>query len=235
MVIKIPRTRKGSLSLNTLELLKLNRSKLDDITLSLYKKGLSFEDIRSFLDEMFDSSVSPSTITQLTKTFAQFRQAWENSQLEKHYLAVFCDVVFVTVKRGNSYSKEGIFIAIGVREDFKRELLILDINPTEGATNWKELLLDLRDRKGVQQIDLFIADGITGLEDELAKVYPTTDFQKCVVHKIRNILSKVKPKHKTEISKDLKYVFDNFESTDTQDKVNQKLQEFLNKMGKDIS
>ena len=75
------------------------------------------------LDEMFDSSVSPSTITELTKTFAQFRQAWENSQLEKHYLAVFCDVVFVTVKRGDSYSKEGIFIAIGVREDFKRELL----------------------------------------------------------------------------------------------------------------
>ena len=67
MVIKIPRTRKGGLSLNTLELLKLNRSKLDDITLSLYKKGLSFEDIRSFLDEMFDSSVSPSTITELTK------------------------------------------------------------------------------------------------------------------------------------------------------------------------
>ena len=181
---------------------------------------------------MFDSSVSPSTITELTKTFAQFRQAWENSQLEKHYLAVFCDVVFVTVKRGGSYSKEGIFIAIGVREDFKRELLILDINPTEGAANWKELLLDLRDRKGVQQIDLFIADGITGLEDELAKVYPTTDFQKCVVHKIRNILSKVKPKHKTEIAEDLKYVFDNFESTDTQDKVNQKLQEFLNKWEK---
>ena len=69
MVINVPRTRKGSLSLNTLELLKLNREKLDEMTLSLYKKGLSFNDIRSFLDEMFDTSISPSTISELTKTF----------------------------------------------------------------------------------------------------------------------------------------------------------------------
>ncbi len=174
MLINIPRTRSGTLSLNSLELLKINREKLDEITLSLYKKGMTFSDIQDFLTEVFDHSTSPSTISDLTKTFNQFRVAWQNTPLEKHYKVVFCDVIFVTVKRGNSYSKEGIFVAIGVREDNKRELLVLDINPTESAQTWNEFLLNLRDKRGVEKIDLLVADGLNFLEDELAKVYPKT-------------------------------------------------------------
>lgn len=232
MLINIPRTRSGTLSLNTLELLKINREKLDEITLSLYKKGMTFSDIQDFLTEVFDHSVSPSTISELTKTFSQFRKAWENSSLEKYYKAVFCDAIFVTVKRGNSYSKEGIFVAIGVREDNKRELLVLDINPIESAKTWNEFLTNLRDKRGVEQIDLLVADGLSYMEDELAKVYPKTLFQKCVVHKMRNILNKTKPKDKLEIGQDLKEVFDNFESTSTIEKAKVKMNKFLKKWEK---
>ena len=232
MLINIPRTRSGTLSLNSLELLKINREKLDEITLSLYKKGMTFSDIQDFLTEVFDHSTSPSTISDLTKTFNQFRVAWQNTPLEKHYKVVFCDVIFVTVKRGNSYSKEGIFVAIGVREDNKRELLVLDINPTESAQTWNEFLLNLRDKRGVEKIDLLVADGLNFLEDELAKVYPKTLFQKCVIHKMRNILNKTKPKDKLEVGQDLKEVFDNFESTSTIEKAKQKMNKFLIKWEK---
>jgi putative transposase len=229
MIINIPRTRSGSLSLNTLELLKINREKLDEITLSLYKKGMTFNDISDFLTEIFDHSVSPTTIGELTKSFHQFRIAWENSKLENRYKVVFCDVVFVTVKRGNSYSKEGIFVATGVREDNKRELLVLDINPTESAIVWNEFLTNLRDKRGVKEIDLLVADGLNYFEDELAKVYPNTQFQKCVVHKMRNVLNKAKPKDKLEIGQDLKEVFDNFESTSSIEKAEIKMNNFLDK------
>jgi transposase-like protein len=63
MVIHIPRTRLGTLSLNSLELLKINREKLDEITLSLYKKGMTFNDIQDFLTEVFDHSVSPTPLS----------------------------------------------------------------------------------------------------------------------------------------------------------------------------
>lgn len=232
LLINIPRTRSGSLSLNTLELLKINRNKLDEITLSLYKKGMTFSDIQSFLTEVFDHSVSPSTISELTKTFNKFRLAWSESKLETHYKVVFADVIFVTVKRGNCYSKEGVFVAIGVREDNKRELLVLDINPTESAQIWGEFLHDLKFKKGVLSIDLLVADGLNYLEDELAKVYPNTQFQKCVVHKIRNILNKTKPSDKLIVSQDIKQVFDNFESTDNIQKAEQKMHNFLEKWQK---
>jgi len=60
---------------------------------------MTFNDIQDFLTEVFDHSVSPSTISELTKSFHKFRVAWQNSPLEKHYKAVFCDVIFVTVKK----------------------------------------------------------------------------------------------------------------------------------------
>lgn len=229
MLIKVPRTRNGGLSLNTLELLKINREKLDEITLSLYKKGLTFTDIQSFLTEVFDHSVSPTTISELTKTFHKFRLAWQNSVLETHYKVVFADVIFVTVKRGDSYSKEGIFVAIGVRDDNKRELLVLDINPTESSKTWYEFLDNLKQQRGVKNIDLFVADGLNYLEDELAKVYPKTNFQKCVVHKMRNILNKTKPRDKPMVVQELKHIFDNFESTDTMQNAKNKMNHFLEK------
>ena len=60
---------------------------------------MTSKDIQSFLDEVFEEKLSPSKISNLSKVFHQFREAWQNSKLERHYKAVFADVVFVTVRR----------------------------------------------------------------------------------------------------------------------------------------
>ncbi|KKB96320.1 Transposase, Mutator family [Candidatus Arcanobacter lacustris] len=70
-----------------------------------------------------------------------------------YYKAIFCDAIYITVKRGDSYSKEAVHIIYGVREDNKRELLLLNINPTEGASSWGECLEILK-KRGVERIDL---------------------------------------------------------------------------------
>lgn len=231
LMVNVPRTRSGLFSPVTLELLRINREKVDEIALCLYKKGMTSDDIQSFLKEVFEEHMSPAKISNLAKTFHKFRTAWYNSKLDKHYKAVFADVVFVTVKRGNSYSKEGVFVAYGVKEDNRRELLTLELNPTESATMWGELLMDLRDKRGVEKIDLFIADGLQYLEDELAKVYPEAKLQKCVVHKERNILNKTSPKDKKEVADDLKKVFDNFDKDSTVERAMKKVDLFLAKWG----
>lgn len=232
LMVNIPRTRAGLFSPATLELLKINREKVDEIALSLYKRGMTSEDIKSFLDEVFEEGMSPSKISNLAEVFNKFRVAWQNAKLEKHYKVVFGDVIFTTVKRGNEYAKEGVFVAYGVRDDNRRELLILELNPTESAQFWGELLKDLKNKRGVEEIDLFVADGINYLEDEVLKIYPKTDFQKCVVHKMRNILNRTAPKDKQEVACDLKNVFDNFDKNDTIKQAMEKTKEFLKKWEK---
>lgn len=232
LLVHIPRTRAGLFSPCTLELLKINREKVDEIALSLYKKGMTSNDIKSFLEEVFEENMSPAKISNLAKTFHKFRVAWQNSKLEKHYKVVFGDVIFITVKRGAEYAKEGIFVAYGVREDNRRELLVLELNPTESAQFWGELLKDLKNNRGVETIDLFVADGLQYLEDEIAKIYPQANFQKCVVHKMRNILNRTSPKDKKEVANDLKELFDNFDKDATIEKVLKKKDDFLKKWEK---
>ena len=229
LLVHIPRTRTGLFSPATLELLKINREKVDEIALSLYKKGMTSNDINEFLNEIFEENMSPAKISNLAKVFNKFRIAWQNSKLEKHYKVVYGDVIFITVRRGDEYAKEGVFVAFGVREDNRRELLCLSQNPTESAEFWKELLQDLREERGVQQIDLFVADGLKNLENVFLEIYPQGEFQKCVVHKQRNILNKTRPKDKKEIGEDLKEIFNNFEENDTIEKALKKVNNFLEK------
>jgi len=232
LLVSIPRTRVGLFSPATLELLKINREKVDEIALSLYKRGMTSEDIKSFLDEVFEEGMSPAKISNLAKTFNKFRNAWQESKLEQHYKVVFGDVIFVTVKRGNEYTQEGVFVAYGVRDDNRRELLVLELNPTESPQFWGELLKELKEKRGVEEIDLFVADGIQYLENEVLKIYPDTDFQKCVVHKMRNVLNKTAPKDKGEVTNDLKDVFDNFDNDATLKRALVKVNEFLKKWNK---
>jgi transposase-like protein len=139
---------------------------------------------------------------------------------------IFCDAIYITVKRGSSYAKEPVHIIYGIREDNKRELLDLSINPTESASSWSEAIKRLKTR-GVKSVDLVVADGLQGLEDEVHKHLPGTEFQKCVVHKMRNILNKARPKDKEAIAKDLKHVFDNFSEDSSIEKAQSKLEQFI--------
>ena len=228
LMVNVPRTRGGLFSPAALELLRINKDQLDDICLSLYKKGMSGNDISSFVSECFGDKISPSKICELSKAFGKFREAWNESKLESHYKVVFGDVIFVTVRRDNSYSKEGVYVAYGVRDDNKRELLALSSNPTESVIFWGETLQDLQ-KRGVKNIDLVVADGIKGLEDEVMKYYSQADFQKCAVHKMRNVLNKVRPKEKAEVAEDLKKIFDNFEEGSTLEKAKNKVKDFIDK------
>ncbi|MBI4272750.1 transposase [Candidatus Uhrbacteria bacterium] len=101
--INVPRTRSGGFSPDTLELVKISQEQVNELCLSLYKKGMTSRDISELIKELFGEGVSATKITNLSKVFHQFRMAWEQSQLEAHYLVMFCDCIFITVRRGDSY------------------------------------------------------------------------------------------------------------------------------------
>lgn len=232
LAINVPRTRTGEFSPNTLELVRIGQDQINDLCLSLYRKGMTSRDVSDLIKEMFGENISATKISNLSKIFNQFRIAWQNSRLERHYKVIFCDCVFITVKRGNNYTKEAVYVAYGVKNDNKRELIALENNPTESAGIWGEIFDNLKNNRGIEKIDLIVADGLKGLEDEVHRVFPGTLFQKCVVHKMRNILTKTRPRDKREIADDLKILFDNFSERDTTENAIKKMNEFISKWKK---
>ena len=226
--ISIPRSRNGHFKPLTLNLIKQQNDQINELALLLYRKGLSTRDVSSVMKEFFGESISFSTVSKLASSFHEIRLGWEKRPLDAYYKVIFCDALYVNLKRRNSYSKEAVYVMYGVKDDNTRELILLETNPTESSTVWGEYLKKLN-KRGLEQVDLIVADGLMYFVDEVKKCFPGTDFQKCVVHLQRNMLNKVRAKDKEEFGKDLKNIFNNFETVSTKEKCKEKIKLFVEK------
>jgi len=229
--IKIPRTRHTEFKPFVLEILKYNQEQINELALKLYSCGVTTRDTSKILKDFFGENMSYSKVSNLAEQFNELRKAWEGSKLESSYKVIFCDAIYISMRRGNSYSKEPVHIAYGVREDNKRELLHLSVNPTESSTSWGACFKNIKER-GVKNVNLIVADGLKNLENEVHKYFPGTLFQKCVVHKMRNILCKIRPKDKKEVTSDLQSLFKHFHHDSSIEDTKNSLNKFLNKWGK---
>jgi putative transposase len=223
--INVPRTRNSGFAPIALQLFKMSQEQVNELVLTLYKKGMTTRDVADVMKDFFGDSVSHTTVANLAEQFHGIRMAWENSKFDTEYKAIFCDCIFITVRRGDSYQKEAVYIAYGVTSQDTRELLALSISPTESITIWKEIFSSIKER-GVNEVSLVIADGITGMEDAVMETWPKAKLQKCAVHKMRNVLLDVRPKDKAAVAEDLKNIFNNFDSSATLEKALAKVKTF---------
>lgn len=228
LTINIPRTRNGDFKPITIELLTKGQEQVNELALELYKNGLSTRSVSKILKNFFNEDISFTKVSELAEEFNKVRKVWESKKLDSYYKVIYADALFQSLRREDSYSKEALHIIIGVKEDNSKEVLYLGINPTESSNSWEEAFENIKIR-GVQDVDLIVADGLTGMEDVVHKLFPNTDFQKCVIHKMRNVMLKIRPKEKEELGADIKEVFNNFSENSTQEKAIIKLDNFLNK------
>ena len=228
LTINIPRTRNGDFKPITIELLTKGQEQVNELALELYKNGLSTRSVSKILKNFFNEDISFTKVSELAEEFNKVRKVWESKKLDSYYKVIYANALFQSLRRKDSYSKEALHIIIGVKEDNSKEVLYLGINPTESSNSWEEAFENIKIR-GVQDVDLIVADGLTGMEDVVHKLFPNTDFQKCVIHKMRNVMLKIRPKEKEELGADIKEVFNNFSENSTQEKAIIKLDNFLNK------
>jgi len=228
LLINIPRTRSGQFKPITIELLNKQQTQVNELALLLYRKGLSSRDVSEIMKDFFGEQMSYETVNNLAESFSGIRKKWESRQLDAYYKVIFCDALYVSLKRNNSYSKEAVHVIYGVKDDNSRELLLLEVNPTESHTVWGDYFMKLK-KRGVNEVDLIVADGLPGLSDTARQHFLGSDFQRCVVHKQRNILNKIRPKEKEEVAVDIKSVFNNFENNSSIEEAEKKLKSFCDK------
>lgn len=106
----------------------------------------------------------------------------------------------------DSVSNEAYYVILGVKEDRTREVLSIVNFPTESASNWLDIFNDIKAR-GVSEINLFVCDGLTSIENSISQAFPMADIQLCTVHLKRNIINKIKPRDKRTIAAELQTIF----------------------------
>lgn len=203
--LKIPRDRLGIFKPIFLDAIKGKDKEMADLAFKLYTKGLTTRDIEEVFNEVFDKPLSPSSISNITKEFETVRKNWQERPIDEEYYFIYIDAIHVAVRR-DTVEKEAFYVVLGLKKDLTREVLGVYNIPVESSKGWEEILKDLKNR-GLKRVLLFIADGLKGLENVINKEFPKSDFQKCLLHKVRNLMIKVRSKDKKEIANDFFDVF----------------------------
>lgn len=201
----IPRTRHNNFYPIILALIKDQNEESKTLAYELYSAGLTTEQIGSFMDKIYGHSYSKSAISNMMLNAKADIKCWLERKLEKRYPIIYIDATYWHTRRVDEVSSEAYYTVLAVKEDRTREVLTIVNHPNEGASNWREAFTSLKER-GLETVNLFVCDGLTGIENAIAEVYPMAMVQLCTVHLTRNILAKIKPAQKQEIAKELKEV-----------------------------
>jgi len=181
-------------------------NEIEEKILSLYALGMSYKDIKSHIEELYQISISPATINAITDKIISKVKEWQTRPLENIYPFVFMDAIHYKIKEDGKYENKAVYTILGINLRGKKEILGLYLSESEGANFWLQVLSDLNNR-GVKDILIASVDGLKGFPEAINSIYPNTEVQLCIIHQIRNSLKYVASKNKKEFMKDLKKVY----------------------------
>lgn len=204
----------------------LNES-LDNKLIALYGLGMSYQDIRQHMAEMYGTEISQGLLSKVTDKLLPTITEWRNRALESVYAIVFLDAMFFKARENGKVVTKTVYNILGINQDGHKDILGFYIAESEGANFWLGVLNDLKAR-GVKDILIACIDGLTGFPDAIAASFPKTEVQLCVVHQIRQSLKYVASKDQKEFMSDLKTVY----KADTKDLAESNLLSLDDKWGK---
>lgn len=204
--IDVPRDRVGSFEPLLIGKHERRFTGFDDKIIAMYARGMTVREIQGFLAEQYATEVSPEFISSVTDAVMAEVTAWQARPLEPMYPVIFFDALRVKIREDAVVRNKAIYLALGVLPDGTRDILGLWIEGTEGAKFWLKVFNDLKTR-GVNDVLIAVTDGLKGIGEALAAVFPATTLQTCVVHLIRNSLDFASWKDRKALAAALKPIY----------------------------
>src|SRR5258706_3908058 len=204
--IEVPRDHEGSFDPLLIGKHERRFTGFDDKIVAMYARGMTVREIQGFLAEQYGTEVSPEFISSVTDAVMAEVTAWQSRPLEPMYPVVFFDALRVKIREDAVVRNKAIYLALGVLPDGTRDILGLWIENTEGAKFWMKVFNDLSTR-GVADILIAVTDGLKGMGEALAVVYPATTLQTCLVHLIRNSLDYLGWKERQRLAAAIKPIY----------------------------
>lgn len=227
IAIEVPRDRDGTFEPQLIPKHQRHFDGFDDKILSMYARGMTVREIRAHLEEIYGVEVSPDLISRVTDAVIEEMTSWQTRPLDRVYLVAYLDALVIKVRDKSGVQNKSVYIVVGVRPDGSKDVLGLWLQATEGAKFWLTILSELRQR-GVEDILVLCADGLTGLAEAVEAAFPQAIFQTCIVHMVRASTRFVPWKDRKAVCADLKAVY----SAETAEAAEVELDAFERKWGK---
>lgn len=179
---------------------------LDDKIISMYSRGMSYDDICTHLEDLYGLEISKGQLTHITDRVLPLLDEWRSRRLEKTYVLVWMDAIHYKIRHEGRIVSRAVYCVLAIDRHGKKDLLGLYISENEGAKFWLQVLTDLQNR-GVEDILIACIDNLKGFAEAIESIFPKTEVQLCVVHQIRNSLRYVTSEDQRSFLKDLKKVY----------------------------
>ena len=204
--IAVPRDRHGRFVPRLIPKRQRRLEGFDAKVLSLYARGLSTREIQGHLEELYGTEVSPTLISTMTDAVLDEVRTWQARPLASVYPILYFDALFVKSRAEGAVQTKAVSLALGVPMDGEKERLGLWLSESEGAKFWLSVFTELHNR-GVQDCFIACVDGLKGLPEAIEAVFPKTQVQLCIVHKVRNSLKYVPWKERRAVAADLRAIY----------------------------
>lgn len=206
VTLQMPKLKLIPFETAIIERYRRRESSVEEALIEMYLAGVSTRRIQDITEILWDSKVSPSSISHLNKTVFKDIEDWRNRPLQdKKYPYVFVDGIYLRRNWGGTYENVAILVAIAVNEDGYREILGAAEGMKEDKASWITFFKWLRGR-GLDGVKLVIGDKCLGMLEAVGEVFPEAKYQRCTVHFYRNIFSVVPSRKSKDVSRMIKAI-----------------------------
>jgi len=185
--LRIPKLRKGSYFPGFLEPRRMAEKALTAVIQEAYIQGVSTRSVDDLVKALGMSGVSKSQVSRLCEEIDDRVKTFLDRPIEGDWPYLWIDATYVKVRQNGRIVSVAVIIAVGVNTDGRREVLGMDIGPSEAETFWTGFLRKLA-RRGLRGVKLVISDAHEGIKAAVSKVLQAT-WQRCRVHFMRNALA----------------------------------------------
>lgn len=185
--LRIPKLRKGSYFPGFLEPRRMAEKALTAVIQEAYIQGISTRSVDDLVQAMGGTGVSKSQVSRLCQEIDERVGAFLDRPIEGEWPYLWIDATYVKVRQDGRIVSVAVIVAVGVNSDGRREVLGMDVGPSEAETFWTDFLRKLA-RRGLRGVKLVISDAHEGIKASVAKVMNAT-WQRCRVHFMRNVLA----------------------------------------------
>ena len=167
---------------------------------------MTVRDIQAQLQDMYGVEVSAGLISEVTDAVLEEVKAWQSRPLESMYPVVYLDALMVKMRHEGRVENRAVYVAIGLDEEGRKDVLGLWSSANEGAKFWLGVMTELKNR-GLRDVYIVCTDGLKGFPQAIESVYPQAQVQTCIVHLIRASMNYVSWKERKKVVADLKPIY----------------------------
>ena len=206
MKIEVPQDRKSTFEPQIVKKRQKDISDIDQKIISMYAKGMTTRQISDTIEDIYGFETSEGFISDVTDKILPQIEDWQNRLLDDVYPIIYIDAIHYSVRDNGIIRKLAAYVILGINKDGIKEVLSITVGENESSKYWLSVLNELKNR-GVKDILIICADGLAGIKEAITAAFPKTEYQRCIVHQVRNTLKYVPDKDRKAFAADLKTIY----------------------------